>query len=358
MSSTGIPPARIQLLALTDVNALTAAPGRLAAIDGTGSGVEFVEVAGGAVDSVDGKTGVVTLGDLYAPIVHTHDDRYYTEAESDTLLAGKSDVGHGHAIADVADLQASLDAKLAVAGLATQAEAEAGTDNTKWMSPLRVIQALATRLINYALLAGRAGGQTISGGTGAGETLTLRGTSDATPGTVYLNGATAHVDTAGNVRVGGYNVADLAAKTFASGRNGSNIVDIYAADATAGGRPILLFSRSRGTTAAPAAVQDGDWLGTFQANAWQGVGFAESARIMFQVDGPVTSGQRAPGKIVLMTAPSGGSTTARITIGAAGQVEISGVRDAVDDAAAAALSPAVPVNGLYRTGSTLKIRVS
>ena len=39
-------------------------------------------------------------------------------------------------------------------------------------------------------------------------------------------------------------------------------------------------------------------------------------------------------------------------------IPIANVRDAADDAAAAALSPAVPVGGLYRTGSSLKIRVS
>lgn len=32
----------------------------------------------------------------YAPKSHTHDDRYYTESEIDTKLAGKSDTGHGH----------------------------------------------------------------------------------------------------------------------------------------------------------------------------------------------------------------------------------------------------------------------
>ena len=39
-------------------------------------------------------------------------------------------------------------------------------------------------------------------------------------------------------------------------------------------------------------------------------------------------------------------------------IPIANVRDAADDTAAAALSPAVPVGGLYRTGSLLKIRVS
>jgi hypothetical protein len=39
-------------------------------------------------------------------------------------------------------------------------------------------------------------------------------------------------------------------------------------------------------------------------------------------------------------------------------IPIANVRDAADDAAAAALTPAVPVGGLYRTGSALKIRAS
>jgi hypothetical protein len=37
---------------------------------------------------------------------------------------------------------------------------------------------------------------------------------------------------------------------------------------------------------------------------------------------------------------------------------LANVRDAADDAAAAALSPAVPVGGIYRTGSQLKIRTA
>lgn len=48
---------------------------------------------------------------------HTHDDRYYTETEMNSLLAGKQAVGsyapatHTHAISDVTNLQTSLDGK-------------------------------------------------------------------------------------------------------------------------------------------------------------------------------------------------------------------------------------------------------
>src|SRR5690606_25169574 len=39
---------------------------------------------------------------------HTHDDRYYTETETDSLLSAKSDNDHTHAIEDVAGLQDAI----------------------------------------------------------------------------------------------------------------------------------------------------------------------------------------------------------------------------------------------------------
>lgn len=48
-----------------------------------------------------------------APILHTHDDRYFTEAETTALLADKAAVTHTHAIADVTNLQTTLDGKAA-----------------------------------------------------------------------------------------------------------------------------------------------------------------------------------------------------------------------------------------------------
>lgn len=38
-------------------------------------------------------------------------------------------------------------------------------------------------------------------------------------------------------------------------------------------------------------------------------------------------------------------------------IDFTGLREFDDDAAASAATPAVPVGGMYRTGSTLKIRV-
>lgn len=56
----------------------------------------------------------------------------------------------------------------------------------------------------YALLAGRSGGQTLTGGTAASNSLTLRSTSNASKGQVYVDETTASSSTTtGALRVGG-----------------------------------------------------------------------------------------------------------------------------------------------------------
>lgn len=80
---------------------------------------------------------------------HTHDDRYYTDAEINALLAA---LDHG-----------------ALTGLADDDHEQ------------------------YALLAGRAGGQTLIGGTDSGDDLTLKASSDEAGGDIRL------VDSADNI---------------------------------------------------------------------------------------------------------------------------------------------------------------
>jgi hypothetical protein len=58
------------------------------------AGVTQVVSPSGGVTSVNGQTGTVLLD--FAPSAHTHDDRYFTEAEVTALLAGKSNTAHDH----------------------------------------------------------------------------------------------------------------------------------------------------------------------------------------------------------------------------------------------------------------------
>lgn len=49
-------------------------------------------------------------------VAHTHDDRYYTESESDSLLSGKADTAHTHVHTDITDFDAEVNALISAAG--------------------------------------------------------------------------------------------------------------------------------------------------------------------------------------------------------------------------------------------------
>lgn len=108
--------------------------------------------------------GLQTALDGKAAVSHNHAISDVTNLQ--TALDAKASSTHGHVIGDVLNLQTNLDAKapatrsIGVAGLATgggtleadrtitvpaasQAEAQAGTDNSKAMTPLRTAQAIA-----------------------------------------------------------------------------------------------------------------------------------------------------------------------------------------------------------------------
>ncbi len=79
-------------------------------------------LAADCVEADSASGGVTDHGDLTGksdddhPHYHTDargDARYYTQGQVDTSLAGKSDTGHGHVIADVTSLQSTLDGKAA-----------------------------------------------------------------------------------------------------------------------------------------------------------------------------------------------------------------------------------------------------
>ena len=82
--------------------------------------------------------GLETALDGKSDNLHTHDDRYYTEAEIDEALNGKSEKVHGHVVSDVDGLQSALDGKSdvghshsigEVTGLQTALEGKSDTDH-------------------------------------------------------------------------------------------------------------------------------------------------------------------------------------------------------------------------------------
>lgn len=79
------------------------------------AGSTYQQITSGAVDSVAGKTGVVTL---------TTTDI----TGLDTALSGKANTSHGHAISDVTGLQTSLDAKASASTLSTLTTNVGATD--------------------------------------------------------------------------------------------------------------------------------------------------------------------------------------------------------------------------------------
>jgi hypothetical protein len=160
---------------------------------------------------------------------------------------------------------------------------------------------------------------------GAAETDRIT-VEDPTTGAVMFK-----VTSAGNVSAGSVSaVGNLGtgpnppAYSMAAVKDGGSTVfsaRTYAAPVT--NRSIYLLERSGGSLASPTQLNDGDWIGSFQANAYIGsLGFYASAGVNFMVDGASTLNQRSPGKIVFQTAPSGGAMMDRLTIKNDGSIGI------------------------------------
>lgn len=89
---------------------------------------------------VSGTLTNVAAGDLDSDVP------YLLTYNGTVFVVSSGDVQWGDitgTLSNQTDLQSALDAKVATADLASQAEAEAGTNNTKWMSPLRTAQAIS-----------------------------------------------------------------------------------------------------------------------------------------------------------------------------------------------------------------------
>lgn len=73
-------------------------------------------------------SGVTGKPSTFTPSVHTHDDRYYTETEMDSKLAGKSNTGHNHD--DRYYTESEINTKLAGKSDTTHTHNYAGSSST------------------------------------------------------------------------------------------------------------------------------------------------------------------------------------------------------------------------------------
>ncbi|WP_457129298.1 hypothetical protein [Mucilaginibacter sp. HD30] len=131
--------------------------------------------------------------------------------------------------------------------------------------------------------------------------LTIQGTASAsTPAAVWTD-------------------ASIGQATFGDGEGKSIMNAIASSDASV--RPVMFGRRSRGTLAAPTAVQTGDHIASLLSSSYDGTGFQNAGAVTFVAESTPSSGA-APTRIDLITGSNAGNRTARLTVGSTGLVGI------------------------------------
>jgi hypothetical protein len=81
--------------------------------------------------------------------------------------------------------------------------------------------------------------------------------------------------------------------------------------------PGFMTRKARGTTGAPAAVQNGDGASAFPSRCWDGSAYVAAGNLRWIVDGTPSSGS-VPTIIEFQNVPSGGSLTTRLAVESGG----------------------------------------
>jgi len=101
--------------------------------------------------------------------------------------------------------------------------------------------------------------------------------------------------------------------------NGSDGITMQRSTANAFA-PVLDYIKSRGTTASPAGVSDGDGLFLLRVAPYQGSAYTYLNAMTIEVDGTYTSGQNPPTRQIFYTNAANGSAIARVTIDSSGNL--------------------------------------
>jgi hypothetical protein len=108
---------------------------------------------------------------------------------------------------------------------------------------------------------------------------------------------------------------------------------------------------ARGTPAAPAVSQSGDWIGGLEGVVYDGANFPYTATVDFYVD--AAPGAHVPGRISLSTASAAAGALERLRLDSAGAVFVPTIGTTASAANAFLNSGSTPANSLLRSTSSL-----
>ncbi|UOF01149.1 tail fiber domain-containing protein [Bdellovibrio reynosensis] len=185
----------------------------------------------------------------------------------------------------------------------------------------------------YALLAGRSGGQTLNGGTAASNNLTLDSTSNSTKGNIII------APTGGYIGVG--NTSPQVPLHITSSVSSSAVwpyrggILVEGEGTSVSGRvnavtysdtelPTLSLLRSRGTKAAPTAILSGELIGQITAMGYLGSAFQTGGRTAINFHAAENLSATAQGSRIAFATTASGTTNTfeRMSIGDDGFVGI------------------------------------
>ena len=183
--------------------------------------------------------------------------------------------------------------------------------------------------------AGVSGGQTVTGGTGSGDDLTLLSTSHATKGNVHLGTASTYDQVNDRLGIGTQSpdkkltIIDQTnyRSTFeADAANGQALSILQTANDTPSGSPFYIAKRSRGTVAAPTALASGDELFRFGAIGHDGTTYDTQRKIMVAATTEAWTATNRGFQLSLFTRDNGtaAAPTERMTLTQAGNIKIAG----------------------------------
>lgn len=199
----------------------------------------------------------------------------------------------------------------------------AGTGDPEDLTMAQLVALIEVQAL-YALLAGRSGGQTLNGGTGSGENLTLSSTAHATKGKIFFGAAaTSAYDGVNNrLGIGGSDpVGEIesisvgtanAARGLTSSQHNSGVQ-----------AAIMNFRKSRGNRASQTTVANGDFVGDFVFQPYDGTNYLRTVQIAAKVNGTVATAS-VPTDIIFTAGDTDDAslTNVRMTIKSTGEVGI------------------------------------